>query len=98
MVLKVAPGVVDIGVFLLSSCCVYGIFYKELKNVSCEYNRLNGSNSTLQAAWYIRRVRIFTEHAQVSGTGMHCASVAELTEVPGIVARAYRTHRSCGQV
>ena len=25
-------------------------------------------------------------------------SFAELTEVPGIVARAYRTHRSCGQV
>ena len=33
-------------------------FYKKLKNVSCEYNRLNGWNSTLQAAWYIRRVRI----------------------------------------
>ena len=37
---------------------VYIIFYKKLKNVSCEYNRLNGWNSTLQAAWYIRRVRI----------------------------------------
>ena len=35
-----------------------GSFYKKLKNVSCEYNRLNGGNSTLQAAWYIRRVRI----------------------------------------
>ena len=35
------------------------IFYcKKLKNVSCEYNRLNGWNSTLQAAWYIRSVRI----------------------------------------
>ena len=34
------------------------MFYKKLKNVSCEYNRLNGWNSTLQAAWYIRRVRI----------------------------------------
>ena len=33
-------------------------FVKKLKNVSCEYNRLNGWNSTLQAAWYIRRVRI----------------------------------------
>ena len=32
-------------------------FFK-LKNVSCEYDRLNGSNSTLQAAWYIRHVRI----------------------------------------
>ena len=30
-----------------------------MKNVSCEYNRLNGWNSTLQAAWYIRHVRIF---------------------------------------
>ena len=33
-------------------------FYKKLENVSCEYNRLNGWNSTLQAAWYIRRFRI----------------------------------------
>ena len=33
-------------------------FYKKLKNVSCEYNRVNGWNSTLQAAWYIRHFRI----------------------------------------
>ena len=33
-------------------------FYKKLKNVSCEYDRLNDWNSTLQAAWYIRHVRI----------------------------------------
>ena len=33
-------------------------FYKKLKNVSCEYDRVNGRNSTLQAAWYIRHVRI----------------------------------------
>ena len=34
------------------------IFYKKLKkNVSCEYHRLNGWNSTLQAVWYIRHVR-----------------------------------------
>ena len=33
-------------------------FCKKLKNVSCEYDRLNGWNSTLQAAWYIRHVRI----------------------------------------
>ena len=32
-------------------------FYKKLKNASCEYIRLNGWNSTLQAAWYIRHVR-----------------------------------------
>ena len=32
-------------------------YYKKLKNVSCEYDRLNGWNSTLQAAWYIRHVR-----------------------------------------
>ena len=32
-------------------------FYKKLKSVSCEYDRLNGWNSTLQAALYIRRVR-----------------------------------------
>ena len=34
------------------------LFYKKLKNVSCEYDRVNGWNSTLQAAWYIRHVRI----------------------------------------
>ena len=33
-------------------------FFLKLKNVSCEYDRLNGWNSTLQAAWYIRHVRI----------------------------------------
>ena len=33
-------------------------FYKKMKNVSCEYDRLNGWNSTLQAAWYIRHVCI----------------------------------------
>ena len=32
-------------------------FNKKSKNVSCEYDRLNGWNSTLQAAWYIRHVR-----------------------------------------
>ena len=31
---------------------------KKLKNVSCEYDRVNGWNSTLEAAWYIRHVRI----------------------------------------
>ena len=33
-------------------------FYEKSKSVSCEYDRLNGWNSTLQAAWYIRHVRI----------------------------------------
>ena len=28
------------------------LFFKKLKNVSCEYDRLNGWNSTFQAAWY----------------------------------------------
>ena len=32
------------------------VFYKKLKNVSCEYDRENGWNSTLQAAWYIRHL------------------------------------------
>ena len=34
----------------------HGSFNKKLKNVSCEYDRLNSRNSTLQAAWYIRHV------------------------------------------
>ena len=32
-------------------------FVKSFKYVSCEYDRLNGWNSTLQAVWYIRHVR-----------------------------------------
>ena len=31
--------------------------YNKLTNVSCKYDRLNGWNSTLQAAWFIRHVR-----------------------------------------
>ena len=38
---------VDIYIFLL---------YMNLKNVSCDYDRLNGWNSTLQTEWYIRHV------------------------------------------
>ena len=33
-------------------------YFFKLKNVSCEYDRLNGWNSTLQAAWYIRHIRV----------------------------------------
>ena len=40
--------------FQISSFSTY--FF--IKYVSCEYNRLNGWNSNLQATWYIRRVRI----------------------------------------
>ena len=32
--------------------------HKKLKYVSCDHDRLNGWNSTLQAAWYIRYVRL----------------------------------------
>ena len=41
----------------LDYSCKFLLFYKNLKNVSCEYDRLNGWNTTLQAAWYIRNVR-----------------------------------------
>ena len=44
--------------FVGRACSIFHFLYKKLKNVSCEYNGLNGWNSTLQAAWYIRRVRI----------------------------------------
>ena len=45
--------------FLIPEFFVLGAFYIKLKNVSCEYDRLNGSNfatQTLQPAWYIRHV------------------------------------------
>ena len=37
-------------------------FYKRMKNVSCEYDRLNGWNSTLQAAWYPGTSDIYTNY------------------------------------
>ena len=33
------------------------ILYKDLKNSSCSHDGMNGWNSTLRAAWYIRKVR-----------------------------------------
>ena len=47
-----AQHVIYIHIYILTKS-----FYKKLKNVSCEYDRLNGWNSNLQAAWYIRHVR-----------------------------------------
>ena len=37
--------------------CGRVMFYTKLKNVRCEYDWLNGWNSTLQAAWYNTNVR-----------------------------------------
>ena len=36
----------------------FSTFFKSWKNFSCEYDRLNGWNSTLQAVWYITHVGI----------------------------------------
>ena len=51
---------------LVRVLCYYFVPRKKLKNVSCEYHSLNGCNSTLQAAWYIRHVRtiwfLWTKH------------------------------------
>ena len=44
--------------YFIRSWKTYQVFYKNLKNASCEYDRVNGWNSTLQAAWYIRHVRV----------------------------------------
>jgi len=35
----------------------HAFYFKKMKNVSCEYDWLNGWNSTLQATWYIGHVR-----------------------------------------
>ena len=53
-VVNIASSVLTQGGRILSKF----FFNKKLKNVSCEYDRVNGWNSTLQAAWYIRHVRI----------------------------------------
>ena len=44
------------------------------------------------------RVRVWEFYRTSSSFGYGCGSVTELTEVSGIVARACRTHRSCGRV
>ena len=41
---------------------------------------------------------IWGPYRTYKSAGYGCESVTELTEVPGIVAQAYRTHRSSGQV
>ena len=43
-------GMSDVSPFVfIAAATGYTGFYKKLKNVSCEYDRLNGLNSTLQA-------------------------------------------------
>ena len=44
------------------------------------------------------RVRVWESYRTSRSFGNGYGSVTELTEVPGIVARAYRTHRSSGRV
>ena len=44
------------------------------------------------------RVRVRESYRTSRSFGYGYGSVTEFTEVPGIVARAYITHRSCGRV
>ena len=44
------------------------------------------------------RVRVWESYRTSRSFGYGYGSVTELTEVPGIAAQAYRTHRSSGQV
>ena len=44
------------------------------------------------------RVRVWELYRTCRSFGYGYGSVTKLTEVPGIVARAHRTHRSSGQV
>ena len=44
------------------------------------------------------QVRVWKSYRTSRSFGYGYGSVTELTEVPGIVARAYRTHRSSGRV
>ena len=44
------------------------------------------------------RVRVWESYTTSRSFGYGYESVTELSEVPGIVARAYRTHRSSGRV
>ena len=46
----------------------------------------------------LHRGRVWESHRTSRSIGYRYGSVTELTEVPGIVARAYRTHRSSGPV
>ena len=44
------------------------------------------------------RVRVWEAYRTSRSVGYGYGSVAELTEVPGIVERAYRTHKSSGRL
>ena len=44
------------------------------------------------------RVRVWKFYRTSRSFGFEYGSVTELTEVPGIVARSYRIHRSSGRV
>ena len=44
------------------------------------------------------RVRVWMSYRTYRSSGLGYKTLTELTEVPGIVARAYRTHRSSGHV
>ena len=52
----------NLGLSLTGSRSLIIFLCKEMKNVSCEYDRLNGWNSTLQAAWQIRHARCCCLH------------------------------------
>ena len=44
------------------------------------------------------RVRVWVSYRTYRSSGLGYKTLTELTEVPGRVARAYRTHRSSRQV
>ena len=67
-----------------SQLTFFNIFtLKKMKNVSCEYDRLNVRNSTLQAAWYIRHVRycfyIKTDYKKPNPTKFSAKNLTTLT-------------------
>ena len=58
----------------------YFFLNKKLKNVRCEYDRLNSWNSTLQAAWYVHQTicRILMSNPQSTPPCPHTRSLLKV--------------------
>ena len=62
------------------------------------YTELPGYCASLTELTQKFRVRAWGSDTTYGSSGYGYGSVTELTEVPGLLARAYRTHTNSGQV
>ena len=70
--------------------------YTQSSFFSCTYQRVFSKVRFCRVCGF--RVRVWVSDRTYKSSGLGYTTLTELTKVPGIVARAYRTHRSSGQV